>query len=250
MEWNDSAIVLQTGKFREADLWLRIFSKKRGLITVFAFGGSRSRRRFCGCLDILNTIACRVKSSANGQYLALVESSLLHGPQKLRHDLSRLGMFTNCIRFLEVLGINQEGSQISYALLQQMVTLFEGQNTPHFLIPIFFRLRIACEQGFAPAWKNCAICHKSLESVNGIFHMNEGICRCEDCNPKGLSLAYAMKLPVKTLQLLLKVQHDAPENWDINTLDFAQKQTCLKAIDGFVQFHLGITWEEGRFRRN
>ena len=54
MEWSDTALVLGVGRFRESDLWLRMLTRRHGIVSAFAFGGSRSRKRFCGCLDIFN----------------------------------------------------------------------------------------------------------------------------------------------------------------------------------------------------
>lgn len=56
MEWTDTALVLHVGRFREADLWVRLLAPGQGLVTAFAFGGSKSRRRFTGCLDVFNLI--------------------------------------------------------------------------------------------------------------------------------------------------------------------------------------------------
>ena len=42
-EWADSALVLRMGHFREADLWLKMLCRGHGLLTLFAFGGSRSQ---------------------------------------------------------------------------------------------------------------------------------------------------------------------------------------------------------------
>ncbi len=249
MEWNDSAIVLQTGRFREADMWLRIFSQKRGLMTVFAFGGSRSRRRFCGCLDVLNTISCRVKSSRGGQYLVLEEGTLQHGPQRLRHDLGRVGMLMNCIKFLEAFGVSQDGAAAGYALLQEFFVLFEGENRPHSLYPVLFRLRMASEQGFAPAWHTCTVCGEALTHRESIFHMDAGSAHCVQCESRRNSLAYSVHLSAEVLSVLQKVERAPAHEWDIFSLSAQDRQRCFRAIDGFVQFHLGIAWEEGRFRR-
>lgn len=80
MEWTDTALVLHVGKFRETDLWIRLLALEQGLITAFAFGGSRSRRRFAGCLDVFNVIRTHVVSSRDGQFLNMQESTLLEGP--------------------------------------------------------------------------------------------------------------------------------------------------------------------------
>ena len=92
MEWTDQALVLRMGAFRESDLWLKLLCREHGLLTLFAFGGSRSRRRFCGCLDVLNSLQCRVRSSKDGRFLNLEEAALVEGPRLLRrnwHTLAR-----------------------------------------------------------------------------------------------------------------------------------------------------------------
>ncbi len=248
MEWNDSAIVLHVGRFREADMWLRLLSRKHGLVTVFAFGGSRSRQRFCGCLDVLNTLTCRVKSSRNGQFLSLEEGILVKGPQNLRKDWARLGMFMNCIRFLETIGITQDATKSAYDLMQDMFSFFENLDAPHTLYPVLFRLRMACEQGFAPAWHVCSMCGQSLAGGDIIFHMDEGISRCVNCSDFR-RLSYEIKLPANTLNALHRVESSPPLDWNVNDLSFEERQACFRAIDGFVQYHLGIAWDEGRFKR-
>ena len=42
MEWTDTALVLHVGRFREADLWVRLLAPGQGLVTAFAFGGSNA----------------------------------------------------------------------------------------------------------------------------------------------------------------------------------------------------------------
>ena len=81
MEWTDQALVLRMGAFRESDIWLKLLCREHGLLTLFAFGGSRSRRRFCGCLDVLNSLQCRVRSSKDGRFLNLEEAALLQDPE-------------------------------------------------------------------------------------------------------------------------------------------------------------------------
>ena len=56
MDYTDKAIILRVGRFREIDLWVRYLSASHGVQTGFAFGGCKSRRRFCGCFDPLNPV--------------------------------------------------------------------------------------------------------------------------------------------------------------------------------------------------
>ncbi len=250
MEWNDTAIVLHVGRFREADIWLKLLTRSRGLVRVFAFGGSRSRRRFCGCLDVLNTISCRVKTTRNGQYFSLEEGTLLRGPRVVRHDLARLGMAMNCVRFIETLRFTQDGTAVIYALVQDMLTFFEEAHAPHGLYPVLFRLRVASEQGFSPALQVCAHCGKSIVEEHVTFYVNEGNILCGQCSHKVVNTAYAVSVPPLALELLRKVQQNPPLLWDVASLPAKDKQACFRVIDSFVQYHLGVTWEDGYFSRH
>lgn len=54
MEWTDQALVLRMGAFRESDLWLKLLCREHGLLTLFAFGGSRQQAtllRLSGCAE-------------------------------------------------------------------------------------------------------------------------------------------------------------------------------------------------------
>lgn len=92
MEWSDTALVLGVGRFRESDLWLRMLTRRHGIVSAFAFGGSRSRKRFCGCLDLFNELQISTKTTRNGMYLSLQEGNLIRGPRRLRTDWNRLGI--------------------------------------------------------------------------------------------------------------------------------------------------------------
>ncbi|MBO6002974.1 MAG: recombination protein O N-terminal domain-containing protein, partial [Mailhella sp.] len=89
MQWSDEALVLRVGKFREADIWVRFVSRRHGMLTAFAFGGSRSRRRFTGCLDAFNRIRVSVAASRDGRFLNMQEATLLEGPVHIRRDWRR-----------------------------------------------------------------------------------------------------------------------------------------------------------------
>lgn len=246
MEWTDTALVLHVGRFREADMWLRLLSRHRGIFNVFAFGGSRSRKRFCGCLDLLNTVNCRVKATRNGSYLALQEGVLLQGPQKLRSDYSRLGVVMNCVRFTEALGIGREGGPSAFALLAEVMRLMETEKTITPLLPLLFRLRLASEQGFAPSFECCAQCGATISGA-ATFLVNEGEVQCPRCLDR--QGAYTVDIPAKGLELLRTVQLEPLEEWNTEALSLAEKRACARAVDGFVQYHLGIAWENGRFKR-
>jgi DNA repair protein RecO (recombination protein O) len=247
MEWTDKALVLHVGRFREADMWVRLLTRRQGVLTAFAFGGSRSRRRFCGCLDIGNSILCRVKRTRAGAHLALQEASLLQGLRRLRTDGQRLGLAMNCLRFLEILEIQGEEAHGALALAEDILRLLEEEPPPLPLLALLFRLRVASDQGFAPFLHACARCGREAQpDEDWQFLPDQGGLRCADCRATG---GYAPDLSVASLAFLRTVQNSAPSLWDASRLHPAERRQCGRVVDAFVQYHLGIAWEDGRFRR-
>ena len=126
MEWSDTALVLGVGRFRESDLWLRMLTRRHGIVSAFAFGGSRSRRRFCGCLDVLNSLQCRVRSSKDGRFLNLEEAALLQGPRLLRRNWQRMGLAANCLRFVEAMGVGEDAATEAFLLVEDLRAVLES----------------------------------------------------------------------------------------------------------------------------
>ena len=256
MEWIDTALVLGVGRFRESDLWVRLLTRRHGIVSAFAFGGSKSRKRFCGCLDLCNELQVSAKTTRNGMYLSLQEGRLIQGPQRLRTDWNRLGMFMNCVRFLEAVGVASEGSPEVFLLLKDMFSLLEEADIVQDILPVLFRLRLTSLQGYAPALSGCAVCgSQDIEQTD--FLVSEGILVCPRCGKKSEN---AVRLERKSLDVLRQVQEESPLRWrflfsgafgagEDALLSAETRRECSRAVDGFVQYHLGIIWDRGRFRR-
>ena len=180
MEWSDTALVLGVGRFREADLWVRLLTRRHGIVSAFAFGGSRSRKRFCGCLDLFNELQVSTRTTRNGMYLSLLEGNLIRGPRRLRTDWNRLGMFMNCVRFVEALGVPPDGATGAFLLLKDTLELLEEAESVQDILPVLFRLRLASQQGYAPALDVCASCGRKEFDQAG-FLVSEGTVVCPDC---------------------------------------------------------------------
>ncbi|MCA1743041.1 MAG: recombination protein O N-terminal domain-containing protein, partial [Desulfovibrionales bacterium] len=69
MHFSEKVLITRTGRFKEYDLWVRFLSPSMGIMTGFAFGGCKSRRRFSGCLDTLNLVLFKASTGSRGQYL-------------------------------------------------------------------------------------------------------------------------------------------------------------------------------------
>ncbi len=247
MEFSERVLVLQVGKFREADLWVRFLSPTRGLLSAFAFGGSRSRRRFVGCLDTFNEIHVKAHSTRRGAYLALQEGVLIRGLSRLRRDWPRFGLANNCARFLQSFGVAREGADIAHQLMLQTLHLLEERERIPRLLSLFFRVRLAFDHGYALYGDRCRSCGRALMQEGAFFFLHEGLIMCRRCaaaSPgQGVFLNPEVLTGLESLRLL------PPEQWEALELSPASSRDFARAMDGFIQHHVGIAWERGRFIR-
>lgn len=247
MDQTERAIILKTGRFREADLWVRLLTPQLGVLTAFAFGGLRSRRRFCGCLDVMNQILVHLKSSRTGEYLSMTESSLLHSPRRLREDPFRLGLAVNCLKFLDALTIDPETGAMAHQLLLDSMETLETAETAPSSFPVFFRGRLAFDLGFAPELEVCCVCGRP-HPQGGVMRVEQGrlaCCECPSPEDQGLNLP----LSAGALEALRVLRHGSPNDWVALRLPAEDLRQGLRAVDSFVRFHLGLAWDRTGFRR-
>lgn len=276
LEFSEKVLVLHVGRFREADAWVRFLSPTRGVLTAFAWGGCKSRRRFCGCLDPFNEVVFKVKSNRQGSYLNLQEGLLTHAPTALRNDPQRLGLAVNCIKFAEAAADMTDGCATTYRLLTETLHVLDSVPSPSAMVPVLFRARLAFEQGLFPQLKQCANCgvtlvpddlHNSLPapqascqtwsrldntarlcpSSGGRLLIEQGQTLCHACPPGGKGL----HLPVcgASLDVLTLVRDSSPEHWQQLELPHPVRRECAAVMENFVRYHLGLVWDRGGFRR-
>ena len=246
MQWTDDALVLRVGRFREADLWVRLLTRERGLLTAFAFGGSRSRRRFTGCLDAFNRIRAGATYSRDGRFLNLSEAVLLAGPERLRRDWRRQGMAANCVRFVEAVGIPPDSAGVCYELVCSMLSFLEVEEAPSPVVPVLFRFRLAADLGYVPEMQVCARCGRALTGEEQTYFLvGEGAACCSRCRRSG---DMSLSLGQEALDVLGKVKEYSPESWGMLKPSPEGARQAARLIDAFVRYHLGLEWSNGRFR--
>ncbi len=252
MDFSDRVIILRVGKFREADLWVRFLSPSRGILSAFAFGGARSRRRFSGCLDLFNDVLFSMKSTRGGLYLALQEGVLMNGPRRLRQDWKRLGLAMNCLKFLEAFGVSPDGAAPAHALFSDMLRVLEEQEALPEQLPLWFRFRLASDQGYALELHHCARCGADLRGFSSAtLAVTEGHLHCPDCAPLHRG-GFSLVLRRETLDALAFVQENPSSLWHAGApaqLSPAGRRESARMIDSFIQRHIGLYWDTKRFSR-
>ncbi len=247
MEFTERLIVLRVGSFKEADQWVRLLSPTRGIFSAFAFGGSKSRKRFSGCIDLFNEVVFHVKGNGQGEYLALQEGTLIKGPDRLRRDWRRMGIAVNCSHFMESFQINAEGAADACGIFTALLNRLEEDDEISQLLPIFFRARLAFGQGFALDPHFCSVCGKPWAGTDfAVLPINESGLMCRNCAP---DYGQRFVLQPQTLSVLRHVLVNPLEAWSLSGFDELFLKECARAIDGFLQYNIGIQWDKGRFRR-
>ena len=127
--------------------------------------------------------------------------------------------------------------------------VLEAEKAPPVLLPLYFRLRLAGALGFAPNLGQCGRCGRTI-SEDALFVVDEGQLRCSSCRSSRFELErYGVEIPAQGLDLLRHVQQSFPSGWPDGELPPPVRRACARAIDGFVQYHLGLAWEGNYFRR-
>lgn len=212
MEWSDRGLVLARGVFREYDVWLRILFRQHGVQTVFAFGGQHSRRRFVGCLDLLNLLDCHVQEK--GSYCCMTEAVLVRGPGALRARPGRQGLAMNFLRLTDSAAVTAEQSPAVLTLLEESLDLLSRDQLPD-TMSLFFRLRLMAVLGYAPDFLRCCLCRRPLAGKS-FFCVEEGGPMCESCRSRyGGRRQSGAWLQYPTLQLLQKVRASDPLSWPV-----------------------------------
>ncbi len=247
MDFTENVLVLSVAGFREADLWVRLLSPTRGILTAFAFGGSRSRRRFPGCLDAFNQVLFRITSARGRDFFNLREGTLIKGTNLLRRDRKRLGMARNCAAFLLAFGVEKEGAAKAHHLFVNLLALLENESEITPLLPIIFRARLAFDQGYSLDFTSCSACSRPFVPNAAFLLADQGQLICQHCTHARTLGKYP--LSPQALCFLNAIKTQCPTQWRFLPICPESARQSTRAIDAFIRYHIGLTWENNRFKR-
>jgi len=251
MNATEKALVLKVGRFRESDVWVELLSPTRGVFRAFAFGGSRSRRRFVGCLDPLSHVLFTLGSNRTGAYLVLEEGTLLHNFPAVRKDAARTGLAINCVKFVEALEVDPADARVPYELLLETLTMLDESGGSADFVPWLFRGKLAFEMGFRPDFLTCSRCGKPLAAKSEcVFGIEKGQVACQTCLSGGKPLE-GLARPISTgaLRALDWIQQSRPSEWATVSMDSEVRRQTSQVVELFVAYHLGLSWDKGMYKK-
>jgi len=269
MEFTEKALVLRVGRFRENDIWLKLFCAGRGVITAFAFGGSRSRKRFSGCLDQLVLASFRVGTSRRGSYNVLQEGALLHAFPGLRSSPRKLGLVAHCLKFVEAVQVDASGARPVFDLLLETLATLESGAVGAEMLPLLFKAKLTFEQGLSPDLELCVRCGRPVREHAGFDHdcMEQDPERNseQDAMTAGRKLSFSVErgglvcglcddvqaepLCLGSVRVLEWIGKSRPADWPKLTLEPDMRRELGRVVDRFVAWHLGLRWENGTYRK-
>ena len=251
MNATEKCLVLKTGRFREADVWVRLLTPTRGIFNGFAFGGSRSRRRFVGCLDPLSHVLFTIGTNKTGTYTVLEEGTLLHNFPGVRTDQARTGLAVNCIKFVEAVEIDPTDARPVYDLLLETLHMLDAGGASIDFTPWLFRAKLAFDLGYTPDFLTCGNCGRPVGSEDGYrFGVEKGQVACRTCLSGGKPLE-GLARPISTgvLRALDWIQQSRPADWASMAMDGEVRRQASQLIELFVAYHLGLSWEGGIYKK-
>ncbi len=249
-EFTEKCIILKVGQFRESDCWVRFLSPSRGIMSAFAFGGLKSKRRFPGCLEALNYVSLYVTSNRTGSYYALQEGSLLRRFSGIHKDLVRWGMAVNCLKFVVAAHIGAFSSSEVFEHFYLALSLLETQSHPSDKIPLMFRVWVACEYGYRPDCLQCIQCGRRIGlQEKGVFSIDSGCVTCLCCHQSNRIIKGRL-LPGEVLHVMQSIVNQSRlEDNNGQEISPDSIRIAWQVLDTFVQIHMGLIWDSGDFRR-
>ncbi len=236
MSFSENVLILRTGRFKESDVWVRFLTPSRGILTGFAFGGAKSRRRFCGCLDSLNLVHFTINLNSRKKYLVLEEGILVSGFRDLKNHGQKLGMAINCLRFVQQICWEGDDSTAIYPLMLDSLRVLEKYSRIPTFFPLLFKAKATFLHGYEPVLHLCTRCGKSLKRIQKpVFLFKYGRVACLDCT-------YPQDKIIKTgpdsLIFLDNLRMAEPGEWIGWNPEQTALQDCFRMVDAYIQYHL------------
>lgn len=174
----ESAVVLSTVDYGDADRIVTLLTESRGKISAFAAGARKSKRRFAGALEPGTRVKAQlVQRNGTAYRLDSVDIERVH--LNLRTELPLIARALYALELARELTRDDEPSPGLYALLGEYLEALDAQSAgPTSLIA--FELDVLASAGLMPRFDRCAVCSGAL-TVETYFDAEHGGTVCSGC---------------------------------------------------------------------
>lgn len=182
--YRDSAVVLGSYKFGEADRVVVLLTAEHGKVRAVARGVRKTRSSIGARLETMSHVDISLRSGRGLDTVA--EVKLLETPAVLRADLSRLQQGLAMVEAIDKMTPDREPVPHLYDTLVRGLRTLASETSPLVLGAFFWRL-LALE-GHAPMLEACVSCGSAGPLVR--FDPSQGGAHCQSC-PGGLPVSAA-----------------------------------------------------------
>jgi DNA repair protein RecO (recombination protein O) len=233
------AILLRRVDFGDNDLILTFFSLTRGKISLLAKSARKSRKRFCGALDLfsMSELAC---ISGKGRLPILQEALVKYPFCQIRSNFQKMAYASY---FAEIINNWMEPDVLQpqvFELLYQVLDRLDRSDLPDELLSIAFQMTLMTLSGLSPNFTTCCLCHADMDRLGAVrigINPAKGGLICTSCHPNVSSGSCLSRGTIKQLQWM------GCGNW--NKIARAARcssrsiQESLEFLEAFIPFHLG-----------
>lgn len=231
-------IILREVEYKDHDKLLTVLTKELGKVTVRARGAKSSRSRFKAVCQLL-TYSELVLTERDGRY-TLFEGTVIEMFPELRNDIEKLSLASYFAQVTDTVAQEEDPAPELLSLLLNALFLLGKGTKPAPLIKAVFELRLACEAGFLPDLRGCAVCGKVIcDRIN----ISQGILQCSQCNGRE---GIRMEVSPGTLEAMRYITR-APGK---QVFSFQLSPESIQELNGITESYLCARLEKGFYTLN
>lgn len=222
-----TALLVRSVDYREYDRIVTLMTFDLGKIGAIAYGARRSKRRFQGALQPLQTIRVVLKTKRNRELYELVEAEVVESYRSIPGDSKRYAFATYVLELArEVTPADEADSGMVEVLVKFLGLLDACGADPNVIASAL--INILSHAGFAPALDHCASCGREAPRGKAAhFEMTRGIV-CASCGGGGLVVSGIVR------EALI-----AAARWESPKCPVGELSTAVRHICDFAHEHAG-----------
>jgi DNA repair protein RecO (recombination protein O) len=211
--YRTEAVIIRRSDFGEADRLLTLITPL-GKRRVVAKGARKTTSRLAGHIELFTHASLLL---AVGRNLDIItQSVILHGFDRLRGDLRRIGAAYYLAELIDRLTEEDDENQPAFELLTATLAALDTTRSPD-LVLRFYELHLLGYLGYRPQLYHCATCQETLTEQADRFSPLAGGALCPRCASSDRG---AMPMSLKAFKLLRFLQAhplDAIERLNISS---------------------------------
>ena len=237
------AIVLHAAKMGETSKRLKLYTLKRGVVTVVAKGARSPKSRYGGALETLNVLEVVYYDRPTRDMQILGQVSIVYVPKKLLFNAETTFLAMACAEMVSRFENVEESNDAIFGLLRSAIEQFDVPAQNHRLVLLAFQLQLLWFLGYAPQFGQCDACEKAVEQERAFYNISEAKLYCNECSNDLYSPTLLEPALLNALRRLSKTPLHVLRKLDLG-------KNLLPGIHAFISEFYHHHLEESRYLRS